>query len=98
MCHEDLEAIYDLGQRDRAVTFPFVERFGIVDIHDKILFLALKMNLGLRSVSAHVDDVAGEQIILSSKMYLLEPSPDIGSERVKRVNKADRQSNQLQFF
>ena len=57
MGHEDLEAIYDLGQRDRAVTFPLVERIGIVDIHDKIFFLALIMNLGLRSVSTHVDNM-----------------------------------------
>lgn len=51
MRHENLKAIHNLRQRDRAIIFPLVERIGIVDVHDEIFFLALIMNLGLRSVS-----------------------------------------------
>ena len=57
VCYENLEAIYDLCQRDRAVAFPLVERLAIFDVHDEVFVLALKMDLGLRSVSAHVEVV-----------------------------------------
>lgn len=58
--HENLKAINHLRQRDRAVVFPIVERLGIIDVYDKIFFLALEMNLGLKSVStSHAGFVGG---------------------------------------
>lgn len=91
MCHEDLEAIYDLGQRNRAIAFPLIERIGIVDIDDEILFLALIMNLGLRSVSAHID-VAGQVIgcAVFVDVYLLGPGQISASRRVEKVEEVDR--------
>lgn len=60
MRHENLKPVDHLRQRDRPVFLPIVERLRIIDIHNKILFLALKMHLGLLGVStSHLAFVGG---------------------------------------
>lgn len=51
MRHEYFKPIDHLRQRDRPVFLPIFERLSIVDIDNEILFLALKMHLGLLGVS-----------------------------------------------
>ena len=55
MCHEDLEARYNLSQRDGTVIFPFLHGFNIIDHNNKVFLLALVMDLGLGSVSTRHD-------------------------------------------
>jgi len=53
---EDLEAIYDLGERDSLVTLPVANCLGALSEDDIVVLLALVVNLGLASVStSHLD-------------------------------------------
>lgn len=56
--YEDLEAAYDLRQRDRLVLFPFLHSFLAVNEDDKVLVRTLVVHLGLGCVSTrHVGGV-----------------------------------------
>ena len=52
MRHEDLEPAHHLRQRNRAIFGPVLHRFRTVDIHDKVLVLALEVDFRLGSSSA----------------------------------------------
>lgn len=82
--HENLEAIYNLRQRDRAVAFPLVERLCIIYVHNEIFFLALKMDLGLRSVSTHVGIVGQVSGLCFFKIIPAGIGPDRGFTKAGR--------------
>ena len=55
MSNEDLERGDNLGQRDTLVSLPLLRGLCVVDEDDKILVLALEVDLGLLNFSASHD-------------------------------------------
>ena len=51
MSDEDFETAYYLSKRDGPVPFPLLHRLNVINVDDKILLLALVVDLALRSVS-----------------------------------------------
>ena len=51
MSDEDLESAHYLSKRDRPVTLPLLHRLNVINVNDKILLLALVVDLALGSVS-----------------------------------------------
>lgn len=56
MSDEDLERADDLSERDSLVSLPLLSRLGIVNEDDKVIVLALEVNLGLFNLAASHDD------------------------------------------
>lgn len=57
MSDEDLEAADDLGEGHTLVLLPVVDGLDAVGEDDKVVLVALVVDLDLGSVSAHVDGV-----------------------------------------
>jgi hypothetical protein len=53
--HKDLPAVQYIGQRNAAVVLPLLQDLEVVDIHDKVLRLALVKDLGDCAGSASHD-------------------------------------------
>lgn len=55
MCNEDLPAINDLGKWDCLVRLPVLDCLGGLGEDDKVVLVALEMDLALAGVSTHID-------------------------------------------
>ena len=58
MSDEDLETAHYLSKRDGPVTLPLLHRLNVINVDDKILLLALVVDLGLASISTRHLEIA----------------------------------------
>lgn len=55
MCNKDLEARNDLSQGNRAILFPFLNGFNVIDKDDEVVFFPVVVDFDLGDVAAGHD-------------------------------------------